>query len=66
MIKRFIPISLLGAGAMLAGCTTPAYVSPVEVTRFTGDETAFLLKALNTISTERPFEWSWKIWVTAW
>ncbi len=42
MIKRFIPISLIGAGALLAGCTTPAYVSPVEVTRFIGDETAFL------------------------
>jgi hypothetical protein len=26
----------LAALALLAGCTTPAYVSPVEVTRFTG------------------------------
>lgn len=28
--------------ALLAGCATPAYVSPVEVTRFTGDNPAEL------------------------
>ena len=32
----------LAALALLAGCTTPAYVSPVEVTRFTGDSPASL------------------------
>lgn len=30
------------AAALLAGCATPAYVSPVEVTRFTGDQPAQL------------------------
>ena len=32
----------LAALALAAGCTTPAYVSPVEVTRFTGDSPALL------------------------
>lgn len=30
------------AAALLAGCGAPAYVSPVEVTRFVGEEPAFL------------------------
>ena len=32
----------LAALALVAGCTTPAYVSPVEVTRFTGEAPALL------------------------
>jgi hypothetical protein len=36
--RTAVRASLLAAalGAALAGCTTPAYVSPVQVTRFTG------------------------------
>src|SRR5690606_41600453 len=34
-MKRFI-FAVLAPAALLAGCATPAYVSPVEVTRFTG------------------------------
>jgi hypothetical protein len=30
-------LAALASAAVFAGCTTPAYVSPVEVTRFTGD-----------------------------
>ena len=30
-------LALLAPLALLAGCTTPAYVSPVEVTRFSDD-----------------------------
>jgi hypothetical protein len=32
----------LALAASVAGCVTPAYVSPVEVTRFTGDQPAVL------------------------
>ena len=35
-------LALAATAALLGGCTTPAYVSPVEVTRFVGDEPAFL------------------------
>lgn len=35
-------IILLAACALTAGCATPAYVSPVEVTRFVGEAPAFL------------------------
>jgi hypothetical protein len=35
-------LSFLATLALLAGCATPAYVSPVEVTRFTGDSPASL------------------------
>ena len=35
-------LASLAALAFLAGCATPAYVSPVEVTRFTGDQPAAL------------------------
>ncbi len=38
----FRPFPLLAACALATGCATPAYVSPVEVTRFTGDASAFL------------------------
>lgn len=32
----------IATAALLAGCATPAYVSPVEVTRFVGDQPAAL------------------------
>lgn len=35
-------LAILAAAALLGGCATPAYVSPVEVTRFTGDGPAYL------------------------
>ncbi|KLI64477.1 DUF4136 domain-containing protein [Aurantiacibacter marinus] len=35
-------IILLAACALATGCATPAYVSPVEVTRFVGDTPTFL------------------------
>ena len=38
-MKTLAPLAAL---ALLAGCATPAYVSPVEVTRFTGDSPASL------------------------
>ncbi|MWV26914.1 DUF4136 domain-containing protein [Aurantiacibacter rhizosphaerae] len=34
--------ALLAASLMLPACATPAYVSPVDVTRFVGDAPAFL------------------------
>ena len=38
-----IPMLFAVVGAtLLGGCATPAYVSPVDVTRFVGDEPAFL------------------------
>ena len=38
-MKTLAPLAAL---ALLAGCATPAYVSPVEVTRFTGESPAQL------------------------
>jgi len=38
-MKALAPLAAL---ALLVGCTTPAYVSPVEVTRFTGTQAALL------------------------
>ena len=35
-------LACLATVALLAGCTTPAFVSPVEVTRFTGGSRALL------------------------
>lgn len=35
-------LAILATAALLGGCTTPAYVSPVEVTRFTGEAPAYL------------------------
>ncbi len=35
-------IAITMTAALLAGCTTPAYVSPVEVTRFSGSDTRVL------------------------
>lgn len=35
-------ITLLAACTLATGCATPAYVSPVEVTRFVGDAPTFL------------------------
>ena len=36
-MKTFISLSAIASAVLLAGCTT-TYVSPVEVTRFTGDQ----------------------------
>src|SRR6478736_4059160 len=36
-MKTFARVSAFAAAGLLAGCTT-TYVSPVEVTRFTGDQ----------------------------
>jgi len=38
-MKPFAPLAAL---ALVAGCTTPSYVSPVEVTRFVGESPATL------------------------
>lgn len=35
-------LAALAGAALLGGCATPAYVSPVDVTRFVGDRPAFL------------------------
>jgi hypothetical protein len=39
-MKRFVLFAALAPAALLAGCATPAYVSPVEVTRFTAPQAA--------------------------
>jgi len=39
-MKRSTLLAALAPAALLAGCTTPAYVSPVEVTRFTAPQAA--------------------------
>lgn len=40
-MKRFA-LAALAPAALLAGCATPSYVSPVEVTRFSGDQPSLL------------------------
>ncbi len=43
-------LTLIAASALLGGCATPAYVSPVEVTRFVGDAPTFLAQGTIQIS----------------
>jgi hypothetical protein len=54
--------------ALLAGCATPAYVSPVEVTRFTGDQPSLLGTgpiALRAAPGEDPDSWDYGAFQTA-
>ena len=37
-MKRIVLLAMLAPAALLTGCATPAYVSPVEVTRFTAPQ----------------------------
>ncbi len=39
---RNLVLPALAAALLVSGCATPAYVSPVEITRFTGDTPAVL------------------------
>jgi hypothetical protein len=39
-MKHIALLAVLAPAALLAGCATPAYVSPVEVTRFTAPQAA--------------------------
>lgn len=48
-MKKFA-LPLFAASALLGGCATPAYVSPVEVTRFVGDQPTFLAQGTIQIS----------------
>ena len=41
-MRNHLFLPALAAGLLLTGCATPAYVSPVEVTRFTGQSDQFL------------------------
>jgi len=53
-------LALLAPLALLAGCTTPAYVSPVEVTRFSDDTAGALgrgpIAVIASPGTENSFE----------
>jgi hypothetical protein len=54
--------------AAAAGCTTPAYVSPVEVTRFTGDQPNLLRSgpiAVRAAPGEQPDAWEYEAFQTA-
>ena len=58
----------LAAVALLAGCTTPAYVSPVEVTRFTAESRALLGSgpiAIRAAPGEAPDSWEYAAFQTA-
>ena len=58
----------LAALAALAGCTTPAYVSPVEVTRFTGVAPSQLGSgtiAVRAAPSEEPSSWEYAAFQTA-
>lgn len=58
----------LGSAALLAACTTPAYVSPVEVTRFTAAEPQLLGSgtiSLRAAPGEAPDSWDYAAYRTA-
>ena len=58
----------LAAVALLAGCTTPAYVSPVEVTRFTAPQPNAVARgpiAVQAAPGEQPSSWEYEAFQTA-
>ena len=66
-MKR-LAIAALALGAALAGCATPAYVSPVEVTRFTGTPPSLLGSgpiAVRAAPGEDPATWEYAAFQTA-
>ena len=61
-------LAALGSAALLAACTTPAYVSPVEVTRFTAAEPQLLGSgtiSLRAAPGEAPDSWDYAAYQTA-
>ena len=61
-------LACLATVALLAGCTTPAFVSPVEVTRFTGGSRALLGSgpiAVRAAPGEAPDSWEYAAFQTA-
>jgi hypothetical protein len=67
MTPRVFP-SALALAALLAGCATPAYVSPVEVTRFTGTAPSLLGSgpiAVRAAPGEEPGSWEYAAFQTA-
>jgi hypothetical protein len=61
-------LAALGSAALLAACTTPAYVSPVEVTRFTAAEPRALGSgtiSLRAAPGEAPDSWDYAAYRTA-
>ena len=61
-------LAALGSAALLAACTTPAYVSPVEVTRFTAAAPQLLGSgtiSLRAAPGEAPDSWDYAAYQTA-
>ena len=59
---------VLALAAAAAGCTTPAYVSPVEVTRFVGTQPSLLGSgpiAVRAAPGEQPDSWEYAAFQTA-
>lgn len=67
-MNRFALALLAAALAPLGACTTPAYVSPVEVTRFTGAQPDLLGRgpiAVRAARGEQPDAWEYAAFQTA-
>lgn len=67
-MNQIIRIAALGSAILLAGCATPSYVSPVEVTRFTGTSPQLLGSgpiAVRAGPGEQPDSWDYAAYQTA-
>ena len=67
-MKAPVRLSALALALAAAGCTTPTYVSPVEVTRFTGEQPNLLGSgpiALRAAPGEQPNSWEYAAFQTA-
>lgn len=65
---RQLALAAVASAVLVAGCTTPAYVSPVEVTRFTGTAPALLGSgpiAVRAAPGEAPDSWEYAAFQTA-
>ena len=67
-MMRLARLTALATAALLAGCATPVYVSPVEVTRFTGTAPQQLGRgpiAVRAAPGEPPESWEYAAFQTA-
>ena len=67
-MRTVLLLAALASAAALSACATPAYVSPVEVTRFTGTEPQLLGSgtiSLRAAPGEDPASWDYAAYQTA-
>ncbi|MEO6386904.1 MAG: DUF4136 domain-containing protein [Croceibacterium sp.] len=67
-MRKIVLLAALAPAALLAGCATPAYVSPVSVTRFIGAQPAVLGSgpiAVRAAPGQDPASWDFAAYQTA-